>query len=227
MKKIGMIVAVEIDAVLKKYGGSIERLDYTAFDVKKYRADGYELYIVSCGAGEIAAAAAAQFIISELKVDMVVNFGVVGGLTPEMAVAKLCVVESVVHYDFDISECDDYEPARYSNYPSIYIPTTPELVDAAVKIEPSLKRVICASGDKFVASGEKKRAMHTAYGTDICEMEAAGIALTCNRNGVPFLMIKAVSDAMDGGAGEFTRELNRCADICINAMDKIIEKLPE
>ena len=47
-----------------------------------------------------------QFLISKFDVDLIVNFGVVGGLTPEMELAKTCIVESVIHYDFDTSEAD-------------------------------------------------------------------------------------------------------------------------
>lgn len=44
----------------------------------------------------MAAAAATQFLISQMQVDFIVNFGVVGGLTEEMTKTKMCVVESVV-----------------------------------------------------------------------------------------------------------------------------------
>ena len=53
----------------------------------------------------------------------------------------------------------------------------------------------------------------------------AGIVLTCSRAGVPCLLIKAVSDAMTGGAEEFSRELRRSADLALEVADRIIREL--
>ena len=51
----------------------------------EYETDQYRMVIVNCGPGEIAAASGTQFLISEYHVDIVMNFGVVGGLTEEMS----------------------------------------------------------------------------------------------------------------------------------------------
>ena len=222
---VGMIVAVELDAVIRKYGEKLVKIPHRAFDIHSIDEPDRRLIIVNSGAGEIASAAAAQLLISEFHADMIVNFGVVGGLTPEMKVAKLCVVESVVHYDFDASDFRGCPKCQYSGYDSIYIPTDERLLSEAVRVNPMLKRVVCASGDKFIGSNEAKRALHTEFNADICEMEAAGIVLTANRNGVPCLLIKAVSDAMDGGAEEFAREIDRCALICLDTLDTVIKSL--
>ena len=225
MKKIGLLVAVEMDAVLARYGAPQEKQLVDGFEVLRYENGSYTVYAVNAGAGEISAAAATQLLISVFRVDLVVNFGVVGGLTPEMAMARTVVVESVVHYDFDISDWTAAESGRYMQYPSPYIPATPELVDKACAIEPSLRRVICASADKFIGTEEKKRALHERWQADICEMEAAGIVLTCARRGVPCLLIKTVSDAITGGAEDFNRELDRSAGICLEIADRIIREL--
>ena len=54
----------------------------------EYETDQYRMVIVNCGPGEIAAASGTQFLISEYHVDIVMNFGVVGGLTEEMSKTK-------------------------------------------------------------------------------------------------------------------------------------------
>ncbi len=221
MKNIGMIVAVEIEAVLNKYGKPSE-LKYPGFNVYQYEIEDKNLYVIHSGAGEIAAAMATQFLISQLKVEFIVNFGVVGGLTEEMALARTCIVESVIHYDFDTSDADGTDIGRYLEYPSVYIPTTKGILDKALTIEPALKSVICASADKFVGSEEKKRELHTKFKADICEMEAAGIVLTCNRNKVPCILIKTVSDSISGGAEEFFSAVNESARVCMEITHKII-----
>ena len=225
MKNIGMVVAVEMDAVLSRYGAPSEKRREAGFDVYTYTGADYTFYALNSGAGEIAAAAATQLLISVFHADLILNFGVVGGLTEEMAKARTCVVESVVHYDFDTSEAGWAEPARYLDYPTAYIPASAALVERALSIEPRLKKVICASADKFVGKAERKRELHALYGAEICEMEAAGIVLTCNRSGVPCLLIKTVSDGIEGGAEEFKAELQRSAALCLAVADKIIREL--
>ena len=225
MKRIGMLVAVEMDSVLSRYGTAGERLEYPGYTVLTYRNDDYTLYVLESGAGQIAAAAGVQFLISVLQVEMIVNFGVVGGLTSEMAQTKTCIVDRVVHYEFDTSPIDNCEVGRYMNYPDIYLPATPSLVKRALEIDPTLKVVTCASGDKFVDTAERKAALHEQFHADICEMEAAAVVLTCNRNNVPCLLIKTVSDGLCGGAEEFTTGLFRTSEICLELADRLIREL--
>ncbi len=225
MKKIGMLVAVEMGAVLSRYGTARSVETRHGFEVRTYEMDGYTLYVMHSGAGEIAAAAAAALLIDRYEVELLVNFGVVGGLTAEMAQTKTCVVEKVVHYDFDTSAYDGTLPGQYAEYPDVYLPATASLVERAVQIAPELKRVICASADKFVDGQEAKSALHEKFGADICEMEAAAVVLTCNRSDVPCLLIKTVSDGLLGGAEEFGVALQHTSELCLEVADRIIREL--
>ena len=225
MKRIGMIVAVEIKAVLDKYGAALEEKNVAGYRVLEYKTDKYELIILNCGAGEIAAAAGTQYLISEYKVDMIANFGVVGGLTEDMSKTKTAIVEKVVHYDLDTSAIDNCEVGRYMQYPDVFIPVDKQLFDKAREMYPDLKPVICASADKFVADPDAKRALNRVYGAEICEMEAAGIALICDRNHVPCMMIKVVSDGITGGAEEFTQTIDEAAAICLEIVNEVIGAL--
>lgn len=222
MKNIGMIVAVEIEAVLNKYGVPIEKLEFAGYSVYQYKLGENNLFVIHSGAGEIAAAMTTQFLISQFRVDLIVNFGVVGGLTHEMSLARTCIVESIVHYDFDTSEADGCDVGRYLDYPSVYISTTKDILEKALASEPLLRKVICASGDKFIATKEKKEELHNIFKADICEMEAAGIVLTCNKNKIPCLLIKTVSDSITGGVNEFKNEINESARICLEITNKIL-----
>lgn len=227
MKRIGMLVAVdrEMLSVFERFGEAGEKVSYPGFEVLTYRNDTYVLYIVRSGAGEIAAAAATQFLISVIHVDMVLNFGVVGGLTEEMARAKLCVVEKVVHYDFDTSPIDRTRVGQYLELPDEFIPVDRELLDTVSALRPDLKHVVCASGDKFVADPAKKAALHEMFGADICEMEAAAIALTCYRCEMPCLLMKAVSDGLTDGTTDFAEGLRIAATLALETLDELIREL--
>lgn len=220
--RIGVVVAIEIDAVLERYGEALEDISLYGHHVRVYRCGEAELYILESGAGEIAAAAGTEFLISRFDVDMIVNFGVVGGLSEDMKVTKLCVVDKVIHYDFDTTGWLNLERGQYPDQSERYPAATESLVDAAVSVLPELRRVICASADKFIDPPEQKAELHRLYGADICDMEAAGIVLTCRRSGVPCLLIKAVSDGLTGGGAEFLTELHRVSKISFDALEKII-----
>ena len=224
-RKIGLLVAVEMDSVFARYGtpGKTERRG--GFEIFHYENEQYILYAIHSGIGEIAAAAAAELLIDRYEVELVVNFGVVGGLTEEMAQTKTCVVTKVVHYDFDISGIDPLLPAQYPGFESVYIPADEGMVEKACGICPELKPVICASADKFVGNEADKTRLHEQYGADICEMESAAVLLTCRRNEVPCLMIKAVSDGLTGGGEEYYDALQECASLCLAVTDQIIREL--
>ena len=131
MIKVGLIVAVELQAVYDFYGNPDEKIENAPFETLIYNNDKYQLIIANCGAGEIGAAAATQYLISQYKIDMLVNFGIVGALVENMDVVDVCVVEKVVHYDFDTSDYDNTPAGKYDRFPDVYVPTTKELIDKA------------------------------------------------------------------------------------------------
>ena len=226
-KYIGLVVAVEINSVLEKYSKPIKQERINAYNVLQYKIkDNIYLYVVHSGAGQIAASAATQFLISRLNCSLILNFGIVGGLTPEMSEITTCVVEKIIHYDFDTSEVDKgYSIGRYSENKDEFIYTTPSLVKKAIEINPSLKKVTVASGDKFVGNPIKKAELNSTFGADICEMESAGIALTCNRNNIPCLMIKCVSDGCGATPQEYYENFTQSANLCFDITDKIIKTI--
>ena len=221
---IGKMVAKadEISAMLDECGEPEWDKDDCGIKIRKYSLDAAELYVAHSGAGQVYAAAATQLLISKYGAELIVNFGICGGLTPDMALCRTCVVKSVVHYDFDTSAVDGCEAGRHLEYPSVYIPADERLVGLALKTDGSMSAVICASGDTFIDKPEQKHALAQMYGAKICEMEAAGILLTANRCGVPALLVKAVSDSMGGGAQEFKRMASESARACIQVVLRLI-----
>ena len=222
-KKVGMIVAIEMDAFFEMYPDS--RKMETPFGCNLYYVErkDFELYVLQAGMGEIAAAAGVQYLVTGCKVSMILNFGVVGGLTSEMKQLKVCLVERVVHYKYDCSELMDLVVGQVDGHDSIFLETDKELVGKAVNIVPDLKKVTCCSGDKFVGTEEEKQYLHETFEGDICDMESAGIVLTCEANHVPCLLLKAVSDGLADGAEGFYAELKNASLKCLQVMAQLIE----
>lgn len=224
---IGMIVAIpeEIDALFRSCGEPRETEQDAGYTVYCYEISGNRIFVTGSGAGEIAASATAQYLITKYGVELLVNFGVCGGLTADMGLQRTIIVKQAVHYDFDASPFYKIAPARYPDYPDIYIPATASLVELACGVEPTLKPVICASGDKFIEDPAVKEKLHRDYGAEICEMEAAGILLTANRNQIPVLLIKGVSDSVSGDASEFAAMVHESAEVCVRVLLKVLHNL--
>ena len=162
------------------------------------------LYIVKSGIGEIAAAAATQYLITAYGTDIILNFGVCGKLNPELKVLQTVAVSSVVHYQFDLSAIDNVPVGYYEEYKGINIPTAKHLLDIALLVDSNLNPAVCASGDKFIDKKEDRQRLFREFNADVCEMEAAGVLLTCNRNNTPCLIIKSISDDEAMGYNEFS-----------------------
>lgn len=224
-KRVGIVVAIEMNAIFEMYGNCRELENSSGFKLFLVERDNYYIYIAQSGMGECAASAACQFLISECKVSMIINFGVVGGLTDKMKQLKVCLVDKVVHYKYDCSEFLPMVVGQVEGYDSIFIKTNENLVKSALLLNDELTLVTCCSGDKFIGTMKEKMYLHDTFNGDICDMESAGIVLTCNMNKVPCILFKAVSDGLSGGAEEFFAELDNASKKCLKIADKILDKL--
>ena len=178
------------------------------------------IYLVVSGYGEIAAASTTQYLIDKFRVNRVINYGVVGGLTEEYAAGQIGVIKSIVHYDFDASLGGKHVVGKYPNQEDLFI--APKTNAISSHITKDLPKFICASADKVVGGGEPKRSLNERYGANICEMEAAGIVITCNRNNIPCSFIKAISDGVDEDEEAFAKNVTKASRNCIAFIATII-----
>lgn len=224
-KKIGMVVAIEMDAIFTHYQSWKEMEAPPGFKLFLVERETYDIYILQTGMGEIAASSGVQFLAAKHSVSSIVNFGVVGGLTTDMKKQKVCLVDRVVHYKYDCSEFMDLAIGQVDGHDSIYLKTTESLVKSAMSIMEGLSLATCCSGDKFISTAEEKQYLHDTFDGDICDMESAGIVLTCEANGIPCLLLKAVADGLADGAAGFYAELQSASLKCLVATDTIMERL--
>lgn len=219
--KIGVIIAIadEFEAFQRVMGAPKGANHFGGYAVWMYDINGQSrIFAVRCGAGEIHAAAATQMLIDKYEVDLIVNFGICGGLTDDMGAFTTVLVNKVVHYDFDTSPVDGWEKARYPEYPDVYIPV---FSNSMLTSEIDIREVTCASSDRFVADPELRKELHQLYGAEICEMEAAGILLTANAAGTPALLIKTVSDSLAGGAEEYKKIAKQAAEVGVDLLKRL------
>ena len=170
-----------------------------------------EVFLVLSGVGEIAAAISTQYLIDVFHVDVMINYGVVGGLI-NYEPKKPFLVNGVVHYDFDMTFDTDLKVGQYPNTYKTVIEIKRNAFFAG-QLE-NLDKLICASGDKIVPGGEPKKRLRREFGADVCDMESAGFVITCNRNRMPCAIIKAISDGVDEDVEAFEKNVDEAALNC-------------
>lgn len=224
--KIGIIVAndYERDAFVKVFGKpEMSNLGSGAYEIFQWKPkDDRFIYLIVSGLGEIASASATQHLIDLFDVDKIINYGVVGSLSEKYAERTVGIASRIVHYDFDISFGSDYRVGEYPGQ-GIFLHPNKEAIPISATV--SLHKFTCASADKIVSGGEPKRRLRRQFGADICEMESAGIVLTCNRNKVPCTFIKAVSDGVDEDVEAFDNNVHEASEACAKLVKKLIAKI--
>lgn len=172
---------------------------------------GKDIVIAVCGIGKVAAAMCTQIMILKYSPDRIINTGVGGSLSTKLAIGDIAVAESLVQHDMDTSPLGD-PIGLISGLNMVNIPADKAVADLLLKGIKTLENVkglsgVIASGDQFIASDEKKKFITENFNAIVCEMEGASIAQVCYSNGVPFGVVRAVSDCADGSShmdyGEF------------------------
>ena len=223
MKRIGMVVAMrkEILPLIENSGLEVSNESVGKYQISSFKYLDKEIIIVESGVGEIYAAGATQLLISKYEVECIINFGVCGLLNDKLNLLETVLVDGIVHYDFDLSKIDNLPVGQYPNMDRV-IPCKNSLMDVVTSINPSIQKVICASADKFVVDSDVKNNLYVEYDASICEMESAGVALTCLNNNIPFVVIKAVSDGK-GGADDYKKLVMSASKSYIELIYKVLE----
>ena len=207
MVKIGIIgaMSVEIDT-LKKKMSEINVHEYTSMTFFDGTLEGLPVVLVVCGVGKVNAAICVQVLCDRFGVTHIVNTGVAGSLSAQLDIGDLVVSTKAMYHDFD---CHNLNP----DYPIGQVPGLPvhafvsdlALVkmayDAAEQVHAGHVRMgVVASGDQFVCDKSQKEKIVADTGALCTEMEGAAISHAAWRNGVPFVVIRAISDKADDTA---------------------------
>lgn len=164
---------------------------------------GTEAVVTVCGEGKVNAAMCAQAMISEYNPDAVINTGVGGGLAEGLKIGDIVVADAVVEHDMDMSPLG-FEKGYICGIDGIEMRCDEKLSEllrksvAACKIP--YRQGIVASGDQFISSDEKKNWLRETFSASVCEMESGAIGHVCQRNNVPFGVLRAISDGGDDDA---------------------------
>jgi adenosylhomocysteine nucleosidase len=211
--KIGIIgaMAEEIELLVHGMSRSEQRVEAGILFIQGEYC-GWPVVVCKSGVGKVNAAVTTQLLISSFGVDAIVFTGVAGALDPELEVGDIVVSADCMQHDMD---------ATALGFPLGIIPyqdtsvfeADPLLQKAALaageKCFPGrvrLGRVL--SGDRFIADKSSVAALLLELSGACAEMEGAAVAQACSMNGVPYVVIRSMSDKADGSAhvsfAEFT-----------------------
>jgi adenosylhomocysteine nucleosidase len=162
--------------------------------------------------GKVAAAMTAAMLVEKFGVTHILFTGVAGSADANVAVGDVVVAEALVQHDMDAAPL----------FPRFQIPLmglahlpsdldlSSRLADAArtfleASSGPTVHRGLIGSGDQFIHDGMRLAALKKALpGLLAVEMEGAAVAQVCFELGIPFAVIRTISDnANEHAASDF------------------------
>lgn len=207
MKNLGIIGAMTVEVqTLKEQMQNVSIHSRGGMEFYEGVLEDLPVVVVQCGVGKVNAAMCAQILCDCFNVTHIVNTGVAGSLCVELDIGDFVISEDAVYHDFDCHVINDcYTVGQVPGLPVRAFPADKALIDmaftAADQVNPGHVRVgTVASGDQFVASKTQKDKIILDTNAICTEMEGAAIAHTAWRNGIPFVVIRAISDKADDSA---------------------------
>jgi adenosylhomocysteine nucleosidase len=203
--KLGIIGAMEqeVETLLEQMENkhAVTKAGSTFYEGK---LAGLDAVVVQCGIGKVNAALCVQILCDCFAVTHVVNTGIAGSLCADLDIGDLVISRDAIHHDFDLRFWGR-PVGQVPGLDVIAFPADEALVNAAFAaaegVNPGHTKIgRVASGDQFICSAEQKDAIIANTQAVCAEMEGASIAHTAYRNGVPFVIVRAISDKADNSA---------------------------
>ena len=206
MNTIGIIGAMEEEvAILKEKMSEVTVLEKAGMEFCKGILGGQQVVIVRSGIGKVNAGICTQILADVFQVNAVINTGIAGSLKAEINIGDIVLSTDTMQHDVDAREFG-YEIGQVPRMDTRTFPADDRLRETALqvcrKVNPEIQvfegRV--ASGDQFVADKETKEKIIANTQAYCTEMEGAAIGQAAYLNGIPYLVIRAISDKADDSA---------------------------
>ena len=167
---------------------------------------GVPVVLQRLGIGKVRAASGTATLLDRYDVSEVIFTGVAGGVSDETEVMDIVVATDLLQHDYGVMTDDGFIwTGAQQGTDSVY-PCDEELVEmareSAVEVlgEDHVFTGTVVSGDQFVSSAAYVKKLQEDFDAMACEMEGAAVAIVCSEYGVPFVVIRSMSDKADGKA---------------------------
>lgn len=207
MRKLGIIGAMSVEVeTLKSRMENVTVTERAGMVFYEGALEKQPVVVVVCGIGKVNAALCVQIMCDCFQVTHIVNTGVAGSLCAELDIGDFVISRDAMYHDFDCHVLNpQYVVGQIPGFPVRAFTADEQLVKiafaAAQNVYPDHSRIgTVASGDQFVCDKDVKQRIIQNTGALCTEMEGAAIAHASWRNGVPFVVIRAISDKADDSA---------------------------
>ena len=210
MIKFGIIGAMQIEVdLLQEQLNDCTVVNRAGMSFYEGSLCGVPAVVVKSGAGKVNSAICAQILADVFGVTHIINTGVAGSLHPSVDYCDLVISTEVCYHDMH-NEAMGYKPGEPPR-PGWLLYTADERliadaqractkVLACAEHPPKIHKGRIVTGDWFVNTSERKASIVSKFGGLCTEMEGASIGHSAYLNGIPFVVIRAISDKADDSA---------------------------
>lgn len=229
--KLGIIGAMRIEIEsLKEAMLQLQEIKRSGMTFYDGTLEGLPVVVVECGVGKVNAALCVQALCDCFDVTHIINTGVAGSLCAELDIGDFVISIDAMYHDFDCHSLSGLYPVgQVPGLPVHAFPADKELGETACVAaqqvhEGHIRMGRVASGDQFICEKQVKEKIIENTGAICTEMEGAAIAHAAWRNGVPFVIIRAISDKADDSAEMDYPTFERIAAQKCAAVTKLVAK---
>jgi 5'-methylthioadenosine/S-adenosylhomocysteine nucleosidase len=183
---------------------------------------GEKLYLVRTGAGNLNSAMVTEGLIAKHRVDRVISIGVAGNLNDEWKIGDVLIASDVMNHQqgketptgFETQqkaegrmqneeyrrECEELRKAAKEIATEILRQAQNDKNAKNLRALATLREGTLVAGDSFIAGSAKRKWLRETFNADAVDMVSAGIARVCEANGVPYVILRVLSDNADEDA---------------------------
>jgi len=194
---IGIIVAEEKELnAVKEIMTNIEEINIYEKIFYKGLIENKNVVVVKSNVGKVNSARSCQILIDKFNPNLVINVGTAGSVDNTLEIGDVVVANALVQYDFDVTPFGR-KLGEIEN------------IGECIKVNNNLLNLFdgmdvtigcIASGDKFIVNTEEKNNIRNIFNALCVEMEGASIAQVCYLDNIPFLVIRSITDKLDGSS---------------------------
>ena len=227
---IGIMGAMveEIKPILDLVDEIETEIDYANNKYYKAKYNNTNLIIAYSKIGKVNSALTAATMIEKFEIDMLLFSGVAGSINENLKIGDLIVATKLCQHDLDITAFG--HPYGYVPESKVFVETNEKLNNiaksVAKKLNIKLLEGIIATGDQFIADPKRKEWIKETFNADAIEMEGASVGFVCDSLGVPFFVLRAISDSADMDAGfDFDKFLEGSAKESAKFLIEMLEEI--
>ena len=231
---VGIIGAMEVEVTrLKEAMQDVKILKKASMEFYSGVLNGSEAVVVRSGIGKVNAGICTQILVDVFGVNAIINTGIAGSLKNEINIGDIVLSTDTLQHDVDATGFG-YEVGVIPQMETSCFVADEMLrrtaKDCWLEVNPDISvfegRVV--SGDQFISDKEKKNWIAGQFEGYCTEMEGAAIAQAAYLNGVPFLVIRAISDKADDSATmDYPEFEKKAVEHSVKLVEAICEKLNE